>query len=273
MSFDSRERSLADGQPIRLYQFSRGVLRWAYNNSDRDITHNNQVFKTLRGGISDSGIRQTGESNVDGLKITAPADLEVAALYRGMPPSGEVALTIFDLHYQEADFVVAWAGSIQSVSWLARDRCQVVCQSLSARMSMQGLRQGWERPCHRSLYDLGCTVNRDLFRVNTSIQSLTGAAVSNGAFASFPDGYFTAGFVEWSIGSGEYDRRAIERHNGSLLTLLGGTAGLGNGQELRVYPGCDQTIQTCAARFNNHLNFGGIWHLAGRSPFDGNPVF
>lgn len=273
MSFSSREQSLAAGQPLRLYQFSRGVIRWSYNSSDRNITHLNQTFRTLPGGISDDGIRQSGEAQVDLLKITAQADLDVASLYRNVPPSGEVALTIFDLHYGDTDYVVSWVGSIQSVSWPEPDRCQLLCQPLSARMSMQGLRQGWERACHRSLYDPGCKVDRNLYRINTSILSLTGAAISNGVFASYPAGYFTAGWVEWGIGSGEYDRRGIERHAGSDLVLLGGTAGLSPGQALRVYPGCDQTITTCAARFNNHLNYGGIWHLPGRSPFDGNPVF
>ncbi|WP_325438056.1 phage BR0599 family protein [Pseudomonas nitroreducens] len=273
MSYDSRERSLADGQPIRLYQFSRGVLRWAYSSADRDIAHNNMQFKTVRGGIVDAGIRQSSDASTDLLKVTAPADLDVARLFRGVPPSGEIAVTVFDRHFAEAGYVVGWAGSIQSVSWPDPDRCQIVCQPLAAKMAMQGLRCGWERSCHRALYDLGCTVNRDLYRVESSIQAMDGISVTNGGFAAYPDGYFTAGFVEWSIGSGEYDRRMIERHAGGVLTILGGTSGLGLGQPLRVYPGCDQTIQVCHTRFNNKDNFAGIWHLAGRSPFDGNPVF
>ncbi|HDL5069755.1 TPA: hypothetical protein PXD13_006650, partial [Pseudomonas aeruginosa] len=55
MSFSSRESSLADGQPVRLYQFSRGAIRWSYNSSDRDITYQNQIFRTVPGGITDNG--------------------------------------------------------------------------------------------------------------------------------------------------------------------------------------------------------------------------
>jgi uncharacterized phage protein (TIGR02218 family) len=273
MSFNSRENSLADGAPIRLYQFSRGVMRWLNTSGDRDEVVGTQIFRTLRGGISDDGIRQTGEASVELLKITVPADHDVAALYRGVPPSNEIALTIFDRHAGEDEQVVSWVGSIQSVNWPKRDQAQLVCQPLSARMTMQGLRQGWERPCHHSLYGLGCGVNRDLYRVTTEIQSKNGLVISSGAFASYPDGYFTAGWVEWSVGSGEFDRRAIERHTGSNLAMLGGTAGLQPGQAIRVYPGCNQTTQMCNDKFGNILNNGGIPHLAGRSPFDGNPVF
>ncbi|MDF5991347.1 hypothetical protein P4119_17925 [Pseudomonas aeruginosa] len=61
MSFNSRESSLADGQPVRLYQFSRGAIRWSYNSSDRDITYQNQIFRTVPGGITDNGIICSGD--------------------------------------------------------------------------------------------------------------------------------------------------------------------------------------------------------------------
>lgn len=272
MSFDSRERSLDSGQPIRLYQFSRGVLRWLYNTSDRDITHNNQLFKAIRGGISDDGIRQAGETSVNALKITAPATLEVAQLYRGVPPSADIDLVIFDLHYGETDFAVAWVGEIAAVRWPAVDRCQITCDPMSVSMGQQGLRMTWERSCPHALYERGCLVNRDLFRVDADVQSLDGAAISSGEFEGYPDGYFTAGYVEWPIGSGEFERRAVQAHAGSVLQLLGGTAGIALGASVRAYPGCDQTMPTCDERFDNALNHGGV-DLAGKSPFDGDPIF
>ncbi|EKM4240507.1 hypothetical protein V4422_006288, partial [Pseudomonas aeruginosa] len=82
MSFNSRESSLADGQPVRLYQFSRGAIRWSYNSSDRDITYQNQVFRTVPGGITDNGIICSGDPQSDQFVITAPADLDVALLYK-----------------------------------------------------------------------------------------------------------------------------------------------------------------------------------------------
>ncbi|MBO8304772.1 hypothetical protein ID033_33140, partial [Pseudomonas aeruginosa] len=78
MSFNSRESSLADGQPVRLYQFSRGAIRWSYNSSDRDITYQNQIFRTVQGGITDNGIICSGDPQSDQFIITAPADLDVA---------------------------------------------------------------------------------------------------------------------------------------------------------------------------------------------------
>lgn len=269
MSFDTAERSLAEGAPLRLYQFSRGTLAWHYASGDRDVTHHARVFETVRGGITDDGIRQTGQSQPDQLVITAPADLEVAQLYRGAPPSSEVALTVFARHAGVNDYLVAWSGGVRSVRWPRLDRCAITCAPLSTRMDMVGLRLAWERGCPHALYSAACGVSAALWRVESTVQSMDGAAISNGTFAAYPEGYFSGGYLEWSIGGGEYDRRGIERHTGSTLTLLGGSAGIALGAAVRAYPGCKQTTTSCKA-FANLPNFGGIPHLAGTSPFDGN---
>lgn len=158
MSSASRELSLADGQPIRLYQFSRGVLRWSYTSADRNITYNNQVFRSVRGGIGDPGIIQSGDPQADRLVITAPADLEVALLYKGAPPSDEIGLTVFDLHYGEADAWVSWAGSIATVNWPALDRCRITCLSIEASMDAPGLTDVYSRTCTAVLGDTECKV-------------------------------------------------------------------------------------------------------------------
>ncbi len=272
MTYDAAERSVASARPIRLYRFTRGTLAWRYCSADRDITHQTQVYKALRGGISDSGIRQTGQTSPDVLKLTSHADLEVAQLYRGAVPSSPVQLTVFARHQGIDDFVTIWVGEIRSVKWPVLDRCEISCSPLTERMEMQGLRLGWERNCPHALYSTACGVDMNLYRVQSTVQSMDGVSISNGAFAAYPAGYFTGGLVEWAIGGGEFERRGIEVHSGSVLTLLGGAGGVTLGAAVRVYPGCRQTVASCKA-FNNLPNYGGVPHLAGQSPWDGSNVF
>lgn len=273
MSFDSREQSLAAGQPLRLYRFSRGVLRWLYNSSDRDITLGSEVYRSVRGGLSDNGIQQSGDSAQDEFVITAPGDLEVAQLYRIFPPSEEVALAVFDMHYGDSEALASWAGSIATVNWPQPDRCKIACLSLEASMEQPGLVDTYSRSCTAVLGDTQCRVDLNGYRVTATPQSRDGLSVFSGTFAGYPDGWFTAGYVEWPVGSGEYDRRHIEAHSGAELRLLGGTGGIPLATELRVYPGCDFLIGTCDAKFGNSLNFRGQPHLQGESPFDGNQVW
>lgn len=273
MSFNSREHSLAAGAPIRLYEFKRGVLRWLYNSSDRDISVGTQVFRSLVGGISDDGIRQTGQASADALSITAPASIEVAQLYRGVPPSTTIDLVVYDMHHNEPEALVSWIGEIASVNWPRLDRCTIKATSFEASLEQPGLRMTWQRGCPHVLFSAACGVDRNLWKVAATVQSMTGTTISSGTFASFPDGWFAGGYIEWAIGSGEFDRRAVESHAGQVLTLLSGTARLVPGQNVTAYPGCGQVVQICKTKFDNLNSNGGFPHLSGRSPFDGNPVF
>lgn len=188
-----------------------------------------------------------------------------------MAPSAPINVTVFGRHYGVDDYLVIWSGEVRSVSWPALDRCSLICSPFSQRMESEGLRLGWERNCPYALYSSRCGVNRDLYQVLASVAAMDGAQINHPAFATYAEGYFRAGFVEWAISSsGEWNRRAIEAHSGDTLTLLGGTDGLSVGRSVRVYPGCAQTTDACQA-FANLPNYGGIPHLAGESPFDNHP--
>lgn len=274
MTFNARENSLSSGQPITLFSFFRGTQQWNYNSSDRAIAHLARTYVSLRGGIKvDGGFSLGGESGTDGIVIMAPADLDVATLYRGIPPSDTVSLIVYDRHFGDDDYMVSWVGEIQSVSWPAADRCRISCVPDSVSMDEQGLRLRWERACPHFLYERGCGVDRNLYAVEGHILSMTGSVINVSSVASYPGGYFNAGYVEWSVGNGNVERRAIENHSGTALTMYGGTAGMPLGRPVTAYPGCDQTPDTCHNKFGNMLNNGGCRHMPGVSPFDTNPFF
>lgn len=272
MTFDAAERSLADGAPLRLYLFQRGIQVWCYASGDRDVAHLSRVYKTLPGGIADDGVRQTGQANADLLQITAPADIEVAQIYRGVPPSADVSVTVFGLHAGVADYVVLWAGSVRSVRWPAVDRCTITCGTLAASLESTGLRLSWERACPHALYTVACGVDPVVWRVESSVQTVDFRSIKNGGLAAYPAGHFTGGFIEWTLPGGELERRGVEYHVGDTLYMLGGATGIALGTPFRIYPGCKQTTAACVA-FGNLPNFGGIPHLAGISPFDGHNHF
>jgi uncharacterized phage protein (TIGR02218 family) len=273
MSFDDTEKSLAGGKPIRLYLFERGLQSWAYCTADRDITFASTVYRST--AISDNGRRYTGEPQSDAFEVTAPSDLPVAMLFRGLGPSSEITLTVRDVHHEAiiSDARIVYIGSITVVRRTGLDRVKIICQSSEAALRQTGLRMTWGRGCQHEHYGRGCGVNRDLFKTESVINEMNGATVSNGAFAAFPDNYFAGGFIEWSVGTAQFDRRGIESHSGSTLTLLGGTSGLALNMAINVYAGCDRTIQTCKNKFSNDINYPGAPGMPGISPFDGNSVF
>ncbi|MCP3688660.1 MAG: hypothetical protein GY784_09630, partial [Gammaproteobacteria bacterium] len=266
MPFNELEDSLSDGQPVKLYQFVRGTQQWTYASGDRDISHLARVYRSLAGGISDAGLTQGGEDGTNNVRITAPGDLDVAQLYRGIPPSDTIELVIYEMHYGDPDYRVSFVGEVQGVSFPAADRCEIRCSPESVSMQSQGLKLCWERACPHSLYGRGCTVDRNAYAVAATITGIDGVVISVTGVGSYSDGWFNAGYIEWPVSNGNYDRRAIESHVGNDLTIFGGVEGLSVTQDIVAYPGCDQTPTTCNTKFGNMPNYGGFRHMPGRSP-------
>lgn len=273
MSYLDRENSLTDARPVRLYQFSRqGVWTAAFTSADRDITY--QGVHYVASAITDDGIRLTGETSADTMRITAPANAAPAQLYRGAPPSDDVWVTLRDYHYGDPDALdsaaVVWVGTVSNVRWTGVDRCEIACDSLGASMRVGGLRLTYERSCPHTVYDTACRVLRSLYRCTATVIDKNGAQLT---YSGTSGGQFAGGFVEWVMAGGLIERRGITAESGALLTLLGGTDGIEVGQEISLFPGCDQSIATCQARFSNAENYGGFRHMPGKSPFSGEPVF
>jgi len=268
MSFNDFETSLASARPIRLYDFSCGALHWLYATADRDIEHRQNRYRAC--AISDDGIRQTGQASADMFHVSAPADIDVAQLYRQGRPSSKVSLTVRDLHHDDNESLVVWIGAVSDVKWPAQHNCVISCDPLGAK-AKTGLHLCWQRTCPYTLYDQNCRVDPARHRETFRIAAMDGLVLQG--TINRPDGWFAGGYVEWDRGSGVVEQRGIMRHVHNSLTLIGGTAGLSVAQTVSIYPGCDALIQTCQDKFNNSINCGAITNLPGKSPFDGDPIY
>lgn len=269
MSFLEYEHSIANGQPINLYQFTRGNNEkvWRFCDADRDIIVNNE--KWLATAISDSG-RRTGEN----ITLTLPSNNPVALLFRGMPPSQTVKVTIMRLHYQVQELRVVWIGTVTEAKRPDVHQVELITAGLSSTMQGSGLRLTWGRNCPYTLYDQDCKVKPKSFVVEgLTIKALTGTTITIDNPAGLPEGWFTAGFIEWTDSDGVRETRAVTVHQNNTLSLMGGTQGLEVGTVIKIYPGCNGTASTCVKKFNNILNFGGIPHMPNKSPYDGSRVF
>lgn len=273
MTFDALETGIATGKPLRGYLFERfgsGLpLRWAYNSSGVDVAYGGVTFRGLV--ISDDGMRQTGAASADALKIKAPASIEVVQPWRGVAPSAEIHVTLFDLHHGDLVGRVRWIGSISGVNWPSRNECQITCQSLRASMEQSGLRETWSRGCQKTLYQ--CGVNAALWRTPRTLTAVNTTSVVVDSLDGFPADFFVGGFIEWDVAAGIPERRGIETQSGTTLGLLDLTTGLSVGQAVAIYPGCDRRLATCNSKFNNLLNYGGSPYMPGDSPMSGDPIF
>ncbi|MFT0531599.1 phage BR0599 family protein [Castellaniella hirudinis] len=270
MSYPKTEISNQSAQPAHLYEFVIGAREWRYTSADRAVTVAGKTYQAL--AITNNNIRITGEARQDALRVTMASATQPGSLFIGTPPGVEITMRIRRWHWGDDGAAVVYVGTISEVDFPTPGEVELTCATVSL-MQAAGLRRTWARQCQNMLYDQRCRVNAADYRTRAVLTSVGGGLISSAAFASLPDGWFAGGYIEWTAAAGHVDRRGIDWHLGDTLGLLGFSDGLAAGLSVNAYAGCDRTMATCAAKFRNAENFGGFPHLAGKSPFDGNPVF
>lgn len=282
MAFEANEISTQDGQIVSLYEFMWGSTYWRYTSADQLIT----VTQTVNGvatdvdylpiSISDDGMVQGGSSNND-LTVTVQNDIPLVDLFRGTPPSGSIYLTVRRRHFGDPldDWFVYWIGTVGNVKKGGLATARILGRTLLASFRRQGLRLAWTRGCPHLLYDSECKVNPVDFAVPAIITDIADGIVTVDGAGGNPAGYFDGGYIRWqATAEGTYDRRSIESSpTATSFRIFGTSDRLAVGMAVNLYPGCDLTMATCIAKFNNRANFGGFEQMSGENPFDGKNIF
>jgi uncharacterized phage protein (TIGR02218 family) len=277
VSYDDREKSWEDGAPVEYYAFIRGTDYWRYNTSDRILTRIEGIEEVAYApmAISRERIQQGVERNKLTLSVRVPRSAAVADLWHPYPSSAAVGLTVYGGHIGEADEIVVWIGRVVSPKFSPED-VELMGEPTTTIARKSGQVQSWQRGCMHVLYKQGdglCNANRDDFAVPAVVTSVLANIVTAAEFAAVPNGRLAGGYVEWETVAGAIERRSINAHNGSTITLFYGSSDLQTGTNVIVYPGCKHNWDDCENFFNNGVNYGGDLYSPERSPFNGNPVF
>jgi uncharacterized phage protein (TIGR02218 family) len=122
--------------------------------------------------------------------------------------------------------------------------------------------------CDADLGDARCGVDLDTFpdgRVSATIVSVTSRRIFSGTVLNQATGWFDGGVVAWTSGANVFYPREVKTF------VTGGTIELQDaqpydvqvGDTFTIQVGCDKNFTTCAAKFNNTINFRGFPHLPG----------
>lgn len=281
MAFDTYENSNFDGVPVKLYEITYGGDVWRYNSSDRNLTVGGVEYLSVP--ISDDGFTQSGDATAETLTITCPANLEIVRRYRGTPPSSVIIVKVRELHYDDTGYIggglasvpIMWQGELSAVREQDDATALLTANMLTISFKRGGLRLAWQRGCPHFVYDSNCRLNKASFAVTVTATANATALTVATDLSGHAANYFDGGFVEWTDpDTGSVETRGIELQAGQVLRLLGTIDNIeGTSSTFKIYPGCRRTIDYCNSVFNNRANYGGVPHIPGRSPFDGNPVY
>lgn len=273
MNYKQIEQSLASRTPIRLYTFKLGAVCWDYNTSSETVIRHGVRYKTIKGGISDRGIIVSDGGISDNFTLTAPATIEIARLFDNMPPSSRLTLEVANTHLQTDEVIPTFWGVVVTVTEKTAATVEITASPNETMTNRPGVTLVYSRTCGAMIYDHQCKVNKELYKVRTTLQQIAVSAVTVSEAGNYSDGWFSGGFIEYTNSNGELDRRYIEQHTGTTLHLWGGTQGLNQSQAINLYAGCNGSPDACANKFNNSLNRQAFDHLQGWSPFDGSQIF
>lgn len=278
MSFNDKEISTQDGQPIALYFFKWGNTEWRYTSADRDITiteiiDGNPVDKVYTAkAMSDNGMVQ-GTSSQNDFQISGPSDLPIVDLFRGTPPSATIWLTVRRKHVGETDTPIYWKGNVTNVQRPTTAKSTIIGRPLSASFKRTGLRLCWTRECPHFVYGPGCWLNAEDHRVDAIVDTSAGNTITLENETAYVDQYFRGGYVQWEANDdGTLEQRFIEDHAGFNITIFGLVMGLSHGQTVGLYPGCSHIPDVCDEKFDNLPNYGGFDKMPGKTPF-GTSIF
>lgn len=263
MVFDTREKSIEDGQPIEVYEFTVGVTKTRYTSSEDEISFNGQLWQPR--AIKRTKPEQTTDEKRQDIKITLPTEDVLAQRYIGIVPGQLMALQIVRFHRGDTTGIIIWDGAITGAAFVEQaTKCVMQGLTTEAAFSRAIPRFKYQGLCNHILYDDGCTIDRTLFDYVGNVSAISGNDIT-------VDGIFTAHGADWATGGyvsiGDDDFRLVMAQSSDVLTILLPFGGSLIGTNVTVYAGCAHTLSICQSKFANEINYGGFAYVPGFNVF------
>ncbi len=211
MSYNTQEISAAAGQPVELYRFVLGQQVWTVTSGREAITY--QVESYQPAVIRRSAVEQSPEFARNGIDLECARDFAVAQLFAAARPNGVVSLTVFRNHFGDSEYITWWKGRVASVVF-AGSTAKIRCESIFTALKRPGLRAHYQTGCRHALFDPGCGVNNQAYKLAGTVASFSGLNVTSSTFLSQASGWLTGGYLRVAGVP-----RMITNHSGDSITL------------------------------------------------------
>lgn len=241
-----------------------------FTDHDRDISFGGIVHEAATGLQASEMMSRTGFS-VGGVEVSGGIISERIS-------EEDLQSGLFD-NAQVTIWLVNWTDPNERELLRTGHIGEIVREDGAFRAEIRGLASALDQErgriyqplCDANLGDERCTfdLNNPLYQVSSQVASSANAAqLSLGGLGAFDAAWFTGGLLTFT--SGDNAGRAIEvtshrKHSGldhfDLWEPMTGRIDVGDGVTLSA--GCDKRLETCQAKFANHLNFRGFPHIPG----------
>jgi uncharacterized phage protein (TIGR02218 family) len=264
--YDDYDRSLDSGRPAELFQFTGGVQAY-FTTKQRAISYGG--FQYLPDYILHQEIEQSEELNKQELEITLRSSTPLAQYYIVDVPPLSVNVRVYRFIDGVNDYRLVWVGRVVKATFDSqKDECTLTCEPVYTLLKRPGLRRNYQILCPYSLYDSNCGILVAPYTINDRVTSVSGATIGGTGIAAKTNGYYVGGMLRF----GSY-LKLIINHASNKITVSSPIPGLQIGSVIDVSAGCNKSVEICASKFNNVLNFGGFPYIPTKNPFSGDSLY
>lgn len=264
-NIEQYEKSQQDGLPVECFRFSYGDTNYFFTSHYEDVSIKYQDGGTIRTElymatyIERDSFKPASKGSAASMTITVSKDNVVAKLYQGPPPEKPIELRLLSLHRQDFNSYdqVFW-GTIKQAAF--EDSVCHLTIKLESWLEQEVPKGKRQFTCNNVIFDEDCQLLKENWRVPFMIDKAVGIEIKSTTFASYPDGYFTGGIME----HGE-NCRMVASHVGDTVWLRYPFPATPR-DNANILPGCDHLFTTCAAKYQNHLNFFGFPYVPPANP-------
>lgn len=265
MSFDIQERSADGGAPVEIYDIVLGSTTYYFTSSSDPITYMDNVYpptQVIRDTLTFGADQRTQVVN-----IAIPTAHAFAQVFATSVPGVKAMLTLRRFHRTDTagEFVVLFKGICRAVSFSDQNGlAKIAVMPISGALVRNIPRYTYQSLCNHVLYDRWCTKVAADFKYTNIIENIqSGSLFDVHGLDVNPDGYCDSGFA---VFGGDY-RLILKQVGPTIQLLLPFFADITGGPNIDVYAGCDHSVITCKAKFDNVINFGGFPYVPTNNPF------
>lgn len=271
MTSEARDLSIQDGAPIELWEFMVYGQKYRYTTASEDYVFDSQTYLSP-GALSHSEFEETTEIPKNNITLSVPIDFEILDYYDDVPPDDVILLSIFETHRGEDDAALKWTGSVLN-GMRNEEGGELTCENIYTSLRRTGLRRIYSRACPHVLYGPACKAQDTAFRIQVQLDSVDGINITSSVLATFADGRFAGGLLEYEPTPGRIHRRGLKTHAGNAAVMTHALPGLDGLAQVFLYPGCKHDLPDCDDFFDNVENYGGFPFVPRQNPMGNTSVF
>lgn len=275
MTYDARERSQDEANPVTLFLFTYGTRAtdiFAYTDFDRPVTYRGVEYQPR--SIAREKIESAGEGldNLNqNIRITPSA--EIVTYLQRRTPSQEISVVLRQGHFDDPDeeYLVIWSGRV--VGQARKDlHVEIGCESILTAIRRNGLKRRYQRSCPWALYSTECgAARRGGFPIPPAVIGTNVVVLPGGWNGAFAADKFKGGYISWSdVDTDALHVRTIidvgDHAQGTEIIIQGRIEGLLATTLIATTLGCNHLIGDCRQLHGNIVNFGGQPYIPTDNP-------